>query len=43
MNLIKGTTRVVLRAIIAQPKAGFAKDFLKDRDEAAEKVYINKK
>lgn len=43
MNLIKGTTRLLVRTMTARPIAGFAGDSWKDRDEAAEKVYINRK
>ncbi len=43
MNLIKGTTRLLMRTVTVRPVAGFAGDSWKDRDEAAEKVYINRK
>lgn len=43
MNLIRSTTRFALRILTARPAATFAGDNWKDRDEAAEKVYINQK
>lgn len=42
MNIIKATTRLALRATTFRPIALKA-DQWKDRDEAAEKVYITRK
>lgn len=43
MNIIKATTRLAIRATTFRPVAAFGSDQWKDRDEAAEKVYITRK
>ncbi len=43
MNLIRTTTRFALNRLIMTPLNAFAGDQWKDRDEAAEKVYISRK
>lgn len=43
MNLIRTTTRFAVNRLVVTPVNTFAGDFLKDRDEAVEKVYINRK
>lgn len=43
MNLIKATRYAVQRITITPAYTFAASDFFKDRDEAAEKVYINRK
>ncbi len=43
MNLIKATTKFCIRRITLTPVRAFAGDSWKDRDEAAEKVYISTK
>lgn len=43
MNLLSTTTRFALTRLIIKPSATFAGDSWKDRDEAAQKVYINRK
>lgn len=43
MNLINNCSRFAIKRILTRPTAAFAGDSWKDRDEAAEKVYINRK
>lgn len=43
MNLIRSTARFAINRLVMTPAANFAGDNWKDRDEAAEKVYINRK
>lgn len=43
MNLIRTTTRFALNRLIMTPVNTFAGDQWKDRDEAAEKVFISRK
>lgn len=43
MIMIRSAARFALSRITVTPVSSFASDFFKDRDEAAEKVYINRK
>jgi hypothetical protein len=43
MNIIRVATQLGLRRLTTVPVSGFANDSWKDRDEAAEKVFINRK
>lgn len=43
MILIKNASRLAFNRLIMTPVSTFARDFLDDRDQAAEKVYINRK
>ena len=43
MNLIRTATRCALNRLIMTPLNTFSGDQWKDRDEAAEKVYISRK
>jgi hypothetical protein len=43
MNLIKGSTRLALRKLTVRPVSYFAGETWRDRDEAAEKVFISQK
>lgn len=43
MNLIKGSTRLALRNLRVTPVSYFAGDAWKDRDEAAQKVFISQR
>jgi hypothetical protein len=43
MNLLKSTTKLAIARLTTKPAALFAGDSWKERDEAAEKVYINRR
>jgi len=43
INLAKSVTKLTIARLSVKPCALFAGDSWKDRDEAAEKVYINSK
>lgn len=43
MNLIRTTTRFAINRLVMTSVNSFSGDSWKDRDEAAEKVFINRK
>lgn len=43
MNFVRSTTKIAITRLTIKPSALFAGDNWKERDEAAEKVYINRK